>query len=469
MATVNSSTSPPISSPGIGSGLDINGIVTKLVALERQPLNRLQRSASQIQEKVSSVGQIKSQMATLSDALTNLASVTSWNSQGVTSSDPNLVAPAVDGKAVSASYQIVVQQLARAQSVVSTVLSLPLVSGSLTFTRGQLSQGQFGALGDPVQINLSATDDLGQVAAKINASAAGVSATVLTDTSGQRLMITANNTGTQEAFRIDATPGLEALSLNPATATQAGSQSMGLAQAATNALATINGVPLSAQSNTYSGGIAGLSLTFKQTGGPVTLSIAQDSGAVKKSVADMVSAYNTLTTTFASLVKYDSSTKASGPFQGDSTITSIQFALRRLMLTPGPDGKQRLSDLGIKFQSNGNLAVDDAKLSATLGTQWSASKDFFTNSSTGVAVRLKQFADGILSTKGALNNKSESLQKLLNKNNQDQSAINDRADRVEADLRRQYNALDAKLGELNALNSYVTQQVNAWNNANSRN
>lgn len=468
MASISaSSSSPPISSPGIGSGLDINGIVTKLVALEKQPLTRLQQDAGLIQGKMSSVGQIKSQMSSLTDALTNLASVTGWNNQSVSVSDGTSLQASVSSTATISSYAVQVKQLAKAQSIISSRITAPLPAGQLGIDVGTLQQGQFTASSPPVHVQLTAEDDtLDKIASKINASDAGVTASVLSDARGQRLMVRSNATGEDHVFRIQTDPALAALAFDPeASTSQASALGMGLAQAGLNALATINGVEVSSNANTYDGGVSGLTLQFKQTSAaPVDVTIGQDNTTIKNSINDLVKAYNTLTTTFVGLVKYDAGTKTSGPFQGDSTITAIQFALRRLISAPGPDGKQRISDIGVKFQSDGTLSIDDAKLSNRLSSQWLSTKDFFTHSTSGFAVKLKSFADGVLGTKGALTNKSDSLQKLLNKNNNDQTAINDRAGRVERDLKRQYNALDSRLGELNALSSYVTQQVSAWSN-----
>lgn len=468
MATINPLTSgPAISSPGIGSGLDINGIVSKLVALETQPLSRLKQDASTIQSKVSAVGQIKSQLSSLTDALSTLSGASNWTNQTVGTSDTSLAAT-VDGTATPGTYAVQVQQLAKSQSTISSVLSAPMASGTLTIDTGTVSQGQFAANGSSIQINLTQDDNtLAKVASKINASAAGITATVIKDSSGQRLLMKSSETGADHAFRIQGSTGLEVLSVDPSTPqSQASSSGMALAQVAADAKATINGVQVTSASNTYVGGLQGLSLQFKQVNSsPVEVTISQDSTSMKSAVSKFVSAYNTLTSTFAGLVKYDATTKVGGAFQGDSTITSVQFALRKLVGAAGPDGTQRLTDMGVKFQSDGTLAIDDAKLNTALSSNWSNSKNFFTDASGGFAVKMKSFADGLLSTTGALTNKTESLQKLLTKNAGDQSAVNDRASRVQANLLRQYNALDSQLGRLNSLSNYVTQQVNIWNNS----
>jgi flagellar hook-associated protein 2 len=238
---------------------------------------------------------------------------------------------------------------------------------------------------------------------------------------------------------------------------------MGLAQAGQNAIAMINGVQVESSSNEYAG-VTGMTLQFKQlTTSPVELTVGRDTDAVKTAVASMVTAYNALSTTLAGLVKYDAGSKTAGPFQGDSTVTSMQFALRRLVGAAGPDGQKRLSDMGVRLGADGKLSVNDNQLNVALTTQWASTKEFFSHSSNGFAVKLKGFAEGLLNTRGALTTKSESLQSLLNKNSKDQDTVNSRAARVETDLRRQYNALDARLGQLGALNNYVTQQISAWN------
>ena len=47
------------------------------------------------------------------------------------------------------------------------------------------------------------------------------------------------------------------------------------------------------------------------------------------------------------------------------------------------------------------------------------------------------------------------------------SKVNERAAVVEKRLRAQYTALDAKMGSLSALNSYISAQVSQWNKGNN--
>ena len=67
-----------ISSAGIGSGLDVNSIITQLMAIEQQPLKALQTKATTIQSTVSEYGKIKSAISTMRDLASKLASTATW-------------------------------------------------------------------------------------------------------------------------------------------------------------------------------------------------------------------------------------------------------------------------------------------------------------------------------------------------------------------------------------------------------
>jgi len=197
-----------ISSPGIGSGLDIQGIVAKLVALEKQPLQQLQVKASGLNAKLSAYGQLKSQIANLQDQAAKLASASSWETMAVTSSNAGAVVGTATSAAAATAFSMEVSQLARAQSAGSGVFGTGTApgTGSLKIQLGTWAKGDFTpeadgtaeftpGSGSEVSIDITAADDtLAKVAAKINAAGAGVNATVLRDASGERLLVRSSAT-----------------------------------------------------------------------------------------------------------------------------------------------------------------------------------------------------------------------------------------------------------------------------------
>lgn len=473
-----------LSSAGIGSGLDVETIVSKLVALEKQPLNKLQTVASSIQSKISIFSQVKSLMSTLSDVASKLSQNSSWSAMVATSSNVGAVQVSVSGAASATSFSVGVAQLARAQSVASAALgatNAPVGGGSLSIQLGtwsgtgtaspQFAEGTAGA----VSVQIDAADTLAVVASKINDAKAGVTATVLRDANGERLLLRSDSTGEASGFRIQvaedgASPGLSRLSFDPQL-------SAGLGMAATtpqygqNAKASINGIAVESATNTFTDTIPGLSFTASQvTTAPVDVSVSADTATMKKSVQDFVTAYNALNDLLSASTKYDDATKRAGALQGDSTTVGLQNALRSVMSATamGAGAFQRLADIGIDMKRGGKLEVSESKLDAALKNPQALKAMFATNAgagadSNGLAVKVKSFASQMLSFEGLLENKASALGASVKRNTSDQERVNDRAAVVEKRLRAQYTALDAKMGSLTALNSYIAQQVTQWN------
>lgn len=472
-----------ISSVGIGSGLDVNSMVSKLVELEKAPLTSLKSKASVLNAQMSAVGTIKSQISGLADAAFNLVSDTAWNALAATSSDGSAVGVAISGSPAKASYSFEVQQLAKSQSTASAALTAGtnVGTGSLSIQLGTWSSG-FGAFtpGAAAAVNITigvGEDTLTSIATKINDANAGVTATVSTDASGERLMIRSNATGEAKGFRIQVTDadttntnntGLSRLGFDPAAGAFGMGTTIGTAVQAQDAKALLNNVPTQSSTNTFSGLVPGLTLTAaKVTTTPVTVEVIQDTAAIKANIQAFVNAYNKLNATLSDATKYDTSTKSGSLFQGDSVVTGLQNALRRVVTSATTGAAYgRLSDIGVTMQRDGSLQVD-AKLDTAL-SDVAAVKKFFTidNSGTtddGFGLKLKAFTNGLLAAGGTVDSKSKAIQSNLSTNTQRQQKVTDHANTVEARLRAQYSALDGKMAGLTALGNYVNQQVTLWN------
>jgi flagellar hook-associated protein 2 len=461
-----------ISSPGIGSGLDIKSIVSQLVAVEKQPLDKLKLQASATQAKISAFGQIQSLVSALSDAASALTSVTGWNGVSATSSDSASVSVSAIGGTQPTQFNVEVQTLAQVQATASAAL-LPVGgavgAGTLRLEIGQWSGGTFTAgSGTPVDLTISATDTVSDVASKINGANAGVTATVLSDASGERLLLRGKNTGVAAGFRLSVTADADGNTTDALGLSRLVNGST-VTQAASDAAATINGIAVSSSTNTFANSVAGVTFTAqKLTTGPVTVTIAKDASAVQTKVAAFVKAYNDINGVLNDALKYDAATKTAGMFQGDAMTLSLQNALRSAVqsTTTGSSVFGSLSDIGISVLRGGNLEIDSTKLSSAMGNM-DELKKFFASTGTGtaqgIAGRFKDLTSAMLSPTGFFQNEQNALQHDLDKNSQDQQRVNDHAAKVEADLNRRYSALDAQIASLNALNNYMSQQITQWN------
>ena len=463
-----------ISSPGIGSGLDVQSIVTQLVALEKAPLKQLQTQATSFQTKLSTYGTIKSQVSALGDAAAKLSTTSGWNAVTANSSNSNAVGVTAAAGAQATSITMEVQQLAKAQSAASGAVptASTMGSGTLSIELGSWATGSFaaGAAG-PVSISIAATDSLSAIATKINEAGAGVSATVLRDASGERLLLRSQDTGEENGFRIaalddDGADGndLGRLAFNPGSGT-----GMAQTQAGQNAMATVNGVSISTASNRLTDTLPGLTIQLSQiTTAPVEIDVKVDLEAAKKNVQTFVDAYNTLTSTLATATRYDAGSKTAGALQGDSTAVGLQNALRSMMRSVTASSPfERLSDIGIEVKTGGALEIKADKLDAAL-SNLDGIKALFTTTSTdptarGFGLKVKSFADGLIAADGLVSNKTTSIQASLKRNDLEQERVNGRAARVEIRLLAQYNAMDAAVGKLNGLGAFVSQQITLWN------
>lgn len=503
---------------GIGSGLDLNGIVSKLVALERQPLQLLQKRAQALQSQISLYGQIASQLSAVSDAASRLASASSWAGLAVTSSNTQVVAAALGGSgtARAGSYQVQVNQLAAGQTLASDALDAQqgVGSGSLSIELGTWSGSTFSATSgaSPLTINVSAPNNTpAAIADAINAASGGdgpVVASTLTDASGTRVVVSSRDTGAAQGFRISVTDptdsGLKRLAYPPVTTTGTITQQVPVFETLTNPITgavtqvltgyttqtqtvsttqgmtrsreaadaqlTIDGVALSSASNRFDDAIPGVSLLLGQvSASPVTVTVSADAEGRREQVESFVEAYNTLARTLASATAYDAASKTAGPLQGDRTAIALQQALRSVLRSVREGGTYaRLSDVGIEQQRDGTLRINAQRFDAALANGAELGALFNASGTAGVGdgifVRLRSLArQASLPDAGTVALRTEALQNSVQRNDREQDRVNDRADRIQARLIAQYSALDKSLAGLNALGGYVSQQVQAWN------
>ncbi|MDM7944181.1 MAG: flagellar filament capping protein FliD [Hydrogenophaga sp.] len=468
----------PISSPGLASGIDIKSIVSQLVALERAPLAPLQQQAASFQSKLSIYGTIKSMVAGLGDAAAKLSDPTAWDLVKGGSTAPDKVGITVSPGTAPTSMSIEVQSLARSQSNASIAIPVgsPVGSGTLSIQLGSWATGDFVAgSAAAIDVAVTADDTLSSIATKMNAANAGISATVLRDASGERLLVRSQDTGEDLGFRIQVadddatntdTAGLSRLAYDKVAGNFHG---MTLSQAGVNAQATVNNVPISSASNTVRDALPGITLNLLQvTTTPVDLTVFNDKEGMRKNLQSFVDAYNAINNMLATATKYDPDTKVAGSLQGDSTAVGLQNALRGMMRSVTPGGSfTRLLDIGIEIKNGGTMSIDAAKLDTALNDP-SGLKTLFTAESSnpaarGFGLKMDAFADGLLAANGLVTGRAEALKNSVTRNTKEQDRVADRAARAEVRLLAQYNAMDAAVGRLNGLSAFVNQQVTLWN------
>jgi flagellar hook-associated protein 2 len=476
-----------LSSLGVGSGLDAETIVTKLVALEKQPADALTTKNTKLQTQVSTWGKIQSNFSALQDAASKLTDSSFWRATTANSSDDASVSVSTGSNAAAGSYAVSVTQLAASQSVASSAFTGSASSvgeGSLRIELGRYSTDNSAtppavtfaakAAATAVDISIGPGDNtLEKIRDRINTANAGISASIVSDASGARLVMRGQN-GEDNAFRVSVTetataPGLSALAYSAATG---GTSAMTRTQSAQNAQATINGLSVSSASNTLSNVVEGVTLKLNRaTTAPATVNVDLDTASITKGINEFISSYNSVVSTIRVQTLYDEASKTAGPLQGNATARGLLAQMRNLIgsSTGASSTFSRLSDVGIDINKDGTLAMKSSKFSDAMGKLGEMQK-FFGGSSdadtslNGIGTRVKNISKQILdSTSGAIVNSTNGLNSTIKRNKDKIENINDRTALFESRLRAQYTALDTNIAKLNGLSTYVTAQLAALN------
>lgn len=375
-----------ISSPGVGSNLDVNGIVRQLMDIERQPIQALDRKEVSFQAQLSAFGTLKGGLSSFQSAVQKLATISQFSTRTVTSSDNAIASGTASSIAGTGKFNLNVTQLAQSHGLAAvgqvsqtaaigagtpTTIRIDFgtVSGG-TLTNGVYTGATFtqdaAVPSGVVSINATNNSLIG-IRDAINAANVGVSASIVGDGSAApyRLVLNSSSTGENRSMRITVTgeAALSSLLSYDASATQ----NMTQTSAAQSAKFSLNGLELASTSNTVTSALDGVTVTLAKVGA-TTLTIGRDTASIKKSIEEFVKSYNEVQKTLKDLTGFDPQTRQAGPLNGDATARQVQARLRSALgESLGNNLKvSSLSQLGISFQKDGTLALDSAKLDAAI-------------------------------------------------------------------------------------------------------
>ena len=454
---------------GAGSGIDITSLVNQLVDAQFSAKTRAINTQNQkVSAQISGVSQLKSSITDFAAGLKSLATGGLLTTAPTTSNPAIVKATALPAaKLTGLATTIEVQQLAQAQSVASAAAasrSAAIGTGTLTLTFGSGSVGGGSFVpgsATPIAIAITAgNDSLDKIAATINAANAGVTASVITDSSGARLALK-SKTGADQAFTLTATedvgnPGLAALEIVQ------GKAGAVFGTNAQDAIVAVDGIPVTRNSNSISDLVAGvkLDLVAAAPGTRVALGSTAPTDQLRTSVNDLVTAFNSL----QSVVKAQTNA-TTGPLANDPTARALQQSLRRFTLTelatPTAVGAPRsLAEIGVSTNRDGTLSVNAAQLTAALTNFPDAVEALFFNGSGatggGVAAAFQVIVDAATNTSFGLGanesrytKQQSSLSDALDKANSDKEV-------VRARLTKQFSGSDARVSAYKSTQSLLT-------------
>lgn len=457
-----------ITSLGVGSGIDLESMVTKLMAVEKQPVTLLQTKESKVLAKVSAYGQIKSTLSSLQDATSALATKATFSATAATSSNSAVVSASSTSSAAAGSYAVTVNALAQGQRVTSASGSTPTVSaGTLTIqlgtyktTSGTTSFTAGSTTATPINFTGSSLTDLRDA---INSAKTGVTASIVNDGSNSRLVLQGDGIGAASGFKITGTGGLASLSYDASTGATSTLSSL---QTAQDASLNVQGLDITRSSNTITDAIDGVTLTLNSTSSTAaTVKVSQDTSQAISLVNKFIDAYNQTVSTISSLTSYDATNQTSSTLTGDSSAKGVRSLIRDTVLqgiTLSDGSTMRLSDLGISLQKDGTLKLETAsKLSTALSTNSSKVAEFFggTNTTKGLSSLVGTTITSMIGAGGSLVQTIDGLNTSVKGIDNQIANWNIRLTAIEARYRAQFSALDTSLASMQKTSSYLTTQL----------
>jgi flagellar hook-associated protein 2 len=438
-----------LSSPGIGSGLDIGGMISQLMAIEREPLVKLGTEQVELKAQLSAFGKLKSTIASFESTMKTLSDAEQYLQYTATSSDSDVLEVSADENASRGSYRIAVDRLAESQRLAAAgtfadtdATTVGTAGDTLTITVGTDSfTVEFGA------------KTLAEIRDAINDASdnAGVTASILQDDTGYRLTLSADGTGSANALTLaynNADP------FNFSTLNTDRDGSGGFTAADLDAQLTLEGqFSLTRSSNTISDAIDGVTVTLKETGSS-TVTVARDDASTLARAQQFVAGYNEVIKTLSEL-------KGSILAEDRASLRGIESQFRNVLNNKAGNSTNfsYLFEVGLATKLDGTLELNTTTFNKAITRDPEGIADMFANASSGIAVRYTALTETLIGPGGLLDGREDSLNARIRSLDNARASLEARLERKEQGLVRQFSALDALIANLTTTNSYLTQQL----------
>jgi len=459
-----------VSSTGIGSGIDINSLVTQLITAEGQPaFNAITRQENTANTRLSGLGTLKSALSDFQTVVSKLKDGSLFKAHTATSSDESILKVTAGTGSVAGAHTIEVTQLAKAQQSITAAefanASEVVGSGDLTFTT---SSGSFSVTVDATNNSLSKLRDAINGASgntSVTASIINVDSTVTPGTTISKLVLTAKNSGSANAFTVTGTDsdGVDdGFGLSRLFSTQLDPQAV-----ASDAVVKVDGQTATRSTNSMTDVLQGITLDLQaeKVGTTVNVNVSLDNEAINKTISDFVTSYNKLHTTTKSLGKYGGSTDGSGSGNGaligNATLRYVATQVRQdstNTVSSVTGDYNSLAMIGVTIDKDGVMSLDSTKLNAALSANLQSVSDIF-SSTDGVASRLSAKLGSFLQSGGPLDTQQTSLNKQLATLKDRRADVQSRMDAMQASLQKQFTAMDLTVGKFKSTGSFLTNWI----------
>ena len=453
-----------ISTSGVGSGIDINGLVSQLVAAEREPVEtRLNTRETRFQAQLSGFGLLKSALSDLSQAVDRLKLTSTFDGRAAVSGNEEVFTAKASQNAANGRFHVKVERLAESQKL---------------FTEGYATAGKAVGTGTlTIDVNGHSFDvtikeggsSLNAVRDAINRAPdnTGVTAAIINVDDGNggtqsKLVLTADQIGSDGQFTVTVddddgtdtdTGGLSRL-IHGGNATTL---------AAVDAQISIDDQILTRTGNTISDAIEGITLNLvaAKPGESIDLTVSTDTQVAKNTINDFVAKFNAVVDLINSSTNYDVATGETGTLFGDPTIRGLESSLRNALggrMTGSNGTLSSLTELGIRTDQQGKLSINAETLDAALAQDLDSVTSLFT-STAGVAYRADSILKSFAGTNGTIDSRINGLNSGIEAITEQRANLDRRMQSTQSRLLAQFTAMDVLVSQLRTTGDFLTQQL----------
>lgn len=428
---------------GVGSGIDVESLISGLTSIARQPISQEKSKAASLraaQSTISDVGSLLSKLKLSVNALSTSQQASSYKA-GATGTS---LAVSATGAAQPGAYDVSVTKLAKEQRTYSNTFSANALglSGNL----------DLAVAGTSKQIAIEATDTLNSIADKINGAGLRAGASVFYDGTNYRLQVRGLDTGAANAVTFGAAGGIgDQLGFLTAANTK---------QAAQNAQLTVDGFSITSATNQVSGAIPGVTLALKEENATSKVTVETDPTALGDKLQAVVDAYNNVVKSIHTAAGTSKSAASNPALAGNSALRGVANKLSSALLTTFGDGKYNLlGSVGVNLQNDGTLLLNRSKLATALEQDRAGVTALLGGSSSttpgGVMAKLSSVIEDVMDpAKGALEIAKTGFDTRAKSVEDGVSRAEQRLTVYAEQLRKQFAAMDTQVaGYQSALSS----------------
>ena len=366
---------------GLSSGIKSNDIIDAFIKADRASTVVVEQRKATIQSRLDAVKSFNTRLLSHQLDLSALGRQGLYASRSATSSSSSILTATATSAAATGAYQFEVKKLAK----VSQVASLPQSSSSTQLGAGTIDirLGTGGVTSIAIE---EGSSSLSGIAQAINAKGIGVTASVVNDVDGPRVLLTAAETGDNDIkadssgfsttlFR--SSPGSDPTPLPTNKIVQDGED------AQINIGTGSGAIQVKQSGNTFRDIAQGITLTAVSEG-IATITVAADTKGISDAVKTFVDGYNGLVQYMKDNASFDPSTKKSGILFAESDVRTRFNAITQALLQSVPNRPQSLSTLGAIGitidRATGKLSIDQGMLDGKLASDPIGVGKLFTNS-----------------------------------------------------------------------------------------